>query len=227
MEYQAFRLLCIVLMGRPPRLQESELHYHVIVRCNNGAFHFETEEDFALYLEVLRLVKQKHRFRLFDYELMNSHVHLLLQPSDLIPLQRTMLLINWKYASDYNKRWKRKGHFWLDRYKAIPVESDKYALDLMRYINRNAVRAGIVKAPGEWRWSGYRFYALGEPNLLLEPHPTFLGLSDNEGFRRKAYANYVNMALGDDHQRRPDLSDARYIGSEKFAEKLGLSTDPF
>ena len=83
------------------------------------------------------------------------------------------------------------------------------------------------KTPGEWRWSGYRFYALGEPNLLLEPHPTFLGLSNNEEIRRKAFANYVNMSLGDDHQRRPDLSDARYIGSEKFAEKLGLSTDPF
>jgi len=175
-------------MGRPPRLQESELHYHVIVRCNNGAFHFETQADFDLYLGVLQLVKQKHRFRLFNYELMNSHVHLLLQPSELIPLQKTMLLINWKYASHYNRRWNRKGHFWLDRYKAIPVESDKHA---------------------------------------LEPHPTFLGLSNNEEIRRKAFANYVNMSLGDDHQRRPDLSDARYIGSEKFAEKLGLSTDPF
>lgn len=214
-------------MGRPPRLQDSELHYHVIIRCNNEDFYFETDEDFAIYLSVLRLVKEKHRFRLFNYELMHSHVHLFLQPSERIPLQKTMLLINWKFSRDYNRRRKRKGHFWLDRYKAIPVESDQYALDLMRYMNRNAVRAGIATKPGEWKWSGYRFYANGEINPLLEAHPTFLGLSDNEDTRRKALADYVSMTLMDDHQRRPDLSEAKYIGSEKFAERLGLSTAQF
>src|SRR3989338_6802781 len=146
-------------MGRPPRLQDSELHYHVIVRCNNGDFHFESDKDFAIYLNILDLVQKKHRFRLFNYELMHSHVHLLPRPSERIPLQRTMLLINWKYAGDYNKRRQRRGHFWLNRYKAIPVESDKYALDLMRYINRNAIRAGIAEKPGDWKWSGHQFYA--------------------------------------------------------------------
>jgi putative transposase len=213
-------------MGRPLRLQDSDLHYHVIVRCNNGDFHFEDDEDFAAYLKVLALVQKKHRFHLFDYELMHSHVHLLLQPAERISLHRTMMLINGKFARDFNERKKRKGHFWLARYKAIPVESDKYALDLMRYINRNAVRAGIVANPKDWKWSGYRYYAYGEPNELLEPHPTFLGLSLDEKIRRKAFADYVCMNLKDD-ERRPDLSDSKYIGSERFAERLGLSTASF
>lgn len=211
-------------MGRPPRLQESDLHYHVIVRCNNEAFHFESDEDFALYLAVLRFVQKRHQFKIFNYELMHSHVHLFLQPSPGISLAKTMHQINWTYARDSNRRKKRKGHFWLERYKSIPVETDKHALDLMRYINRNAVRAGIVSRPGEWEWSGYRFYAKGEPNPLLEDHPTFLDLSANEEIRRKAFENYVNMTLGDVDQRRPDFSDSRYIGSGKFAEMLGLST---
>jgi REP-associated tyrosine transposase len=214
-------------MGRPPRLLDRELHYHVIVRCNNGDFHFDGDKDFAIYLNTLGFVQKKHGFHLYNYELMHSHVHLLLRPSERTSLQRTMQLINWRYASDFNKRKNRKGHFWLDRYKAIPVESDKYALDLMRYINRNAVRAGIVEKPGDWKWSGYRFYAYGEKNPLLTPHPTFLGSSECEQTRRKAFEDYVTMELGDDHKRRGDLSDARYIGSERFAERLGLSTDPF
>ncbi len=214
-------------MGRPPRIQDSGLHYHVIVRCNNGEFHFETDEDFILYLNIIHQIKGKHQFRLFNYELMHSHVHLFLQPSAKIPLQRTMMMINWKYAREHNKRKKRKGHFWLDRYRGIPVESDKYALDLMRYMNRNAIRAGLVKEPGEWKWSGYRFYAFGEPNPLLELHPAFLGLSVNEEVRRRAFTDYVQMELGDDYQRRKDLSDARFIGSKRFGERLGLSTTLF
>ena len=214
-------------MGRPPRIQADELHYHVIVRCNNGEFHLESNEDFRIYLDTLRFFKMRHRFKLFNYELVHSHVHLLLQPSEVVPLQKTMLMINWSYARDYNKRKKRKGHFWLDRYKSIPVESDEYALDLMRYINRNAVRAGIVEKPGDWQWSGYRFYALGEPNGLIEEHPTYLGLSNNPEFRRKAFADYVMMALPGDNSRRPEFSDVRFIGSEQFGENLGLSTGDF
>src|SRR5262245_2243282 len=125
-------------MGREPRIQESELHYHIISRCNNRAFHFQTHEDFEIYLDLLRLFKKKHHFRLYNYALMNSHVHLVPQPSPSVSLGRTMHAINWRFANDYNKRRGRKGHFWMGRYKSIPVETDEHALTLMRYMNRNA-----------------------------------------------------------------------------------------
>jgi putative transposase len=211
-------------MGRPLRIQACDLHYHLIVRCNNGAFHFETNEDFDLYLQTLRLFKNKHQFRLFNYELMNSHVHLFLKPSKTIPLHKTMLMINWTYARNYNKRKKRKGHFWLDRYKSLPVQTDSHALALMRYINRNAVRAGIVKKPGDWKWSGYRFYALGEPNDLLDIHPTILGLSTSIEIRRRTFQDYVCTDLVGDEKRNPEFSDRKYIGSDAFGSRLDLST---
>ncbi len=209
-------------MGRLPRIQSSELHYHVIVRCNNEAFHFKNNDDFKLYLQTLRFYKNKHLFKLFNYELMNSHVHLFLQPSHKIPLEKTMHLINWNYARKYNKQWSRKGHFWLDRYKSIPVESDRYALALMRYMNRNPIRAGIVSQPGEWPWSGYRFYAFGETNDLLESHPTYLGLDEDEKVRRKIYMTFCNGMLPTEDTRKPELSERHYIGSDIFGQKLGL-----
>lgn len=211
-------------MGRPPRMQEPDLHYHVIMRCNNGAFRFESDEDFALFLNILRSIKAKHPFQLFNYELMHSHVHLFLQPSPTISLEKTMHLINWTFARVYNKQKNRKGHFWLDRYKSIPVDTDLYALALMRYINRNAVRAGIVAAPEDWRWSGYRFYAMGEQNLLLEFHPSFLALSSKAHVRQTAYEEYVKFNMPGDESRKPEFSDNKYIGSDSFGQRLGLST---
>lgn len=212
-------------MAREPRIQESELHYHVIARCNNRAFHFEMAEDFEIYLGLLRLFKKKHQFKLFNYELMSSHVHLFLQPSATVPLGKTMHAIHWRFANDYNKRKKRKGHFWMGRYKNIPVETDEHALALMRYINRNAVRAGMVSKPGDWKYSGYRFYALGEPNDLLDPHPSYLGVSDDQETRRKYYQRFVCEVFPEEDVRDPRFSENRYIGSTPFGQRLGLERD--
>jgi len=209
-------------MAREHRIQESELHYHIIARCNNRAFHFETGEDFEIYLGLLRLFKKKHQFQLFNYELMNSHVHLFLQPSPQISLGKTMHAINWHFSNGYNKRKKRKGHFWMGRYKSIPVDTDEHALTLMRYINRNAVRAKMVPKPGDWKYSGYRFYAFGEPNDLLDPHPTYLGLAENEETRRTYYQRFVCQVLPEDDVRESRWSESRYIGSPQFGQKLGL-----
>jgi len=156
-------------MARAPRIQVPGVHYHVIARCNNREFHFGEDEDFSHYLSLLRLVLSRHHFILFNYVLMNSHVHLMLEPSPVFPLCKTMLLINGKYSRDYNRRKGKKGHFWMDRYKCIPVENDAYVLGLLRYIHRNPIRAGMVNKPEEWKWSGYHFYAGLEGNDLLTP----------------------------------------------------------
>ncbi len=175
-------------------------------------------------LGFLRLFKKKHRFTLFNYELMHSHVHLFLQPSPTILLGKTMHAIQRSFANDYNRRKKRQGHFWMNRYKSIPVETDEHALTLMRYINRNAVRAGIALKPGGWKYSGYRFYAHGEPDDLLDPHPTYLGLAHDEENRRTYYQRYVCQVLPEEDVRSPLLSEGRFIGSPAFGRKLGLES---
>jgi len=194
------------IMPRIPRLLTSEGHYHVIVRCNNEAFHFKSAEDFEWYLNILRWVQKKHGFKLYNYELMNSHVHLFLQPSVTFSLDRTMRLINWKFARLYNQQKNRKGHFWLDRYKSIPVESDRYALSLMRYMNRNPLRAGIINKLGDWQWSGYRFYAFGETNGLLSPHMSYLALGNSPQARQIIYRTLSEMTLPGDAARDSQFS---------------------
>ncbi len=207
-------------MARPPRFLDPQFHYHVIARCNNRAFHLQSDEDFLAYLSTLRLVQRKHQFRLFNYELMNSHVHLFIQPGPEIPFFKTMQLINWKYTMAYNRRKQRKGHFWMDRYQCVPVESDRYALALMRYINRNPVRAGMVEKAGDWKWSGYRFYAEGEANEILTPHPTYLATSQNPLKRQEAYKNFVNEIEPEMDRRDPQFTESPYLGSQEFGKWL-------
>jgi len=209
-------------MGRVPRLQSSGVHYHVIVRCNNQAFYFEQEEDFSIYLSILGLVRRKHQLKIFNYELMNNHVHLFLESSEKYPLSKSMQLLNWKYANHYNRRKNRKGHFWMDRYKCIPVESDQYALALMRYINRNPIRGGMIKEVGEWKWSGSRFYILGEKNDLLIRHPSYLQLGFDAQTRQTRYREFVNNVLLTEDKRDLFYSESLVIGSESFTRKLNL-----
>lgn len=207
-------------MPRPPRLIHASLHYHVIARFNNRAFRFETDEDFRIYFSFLHLIQKKHRFLLFNYELMHSHVHLFLQPGPHISLSKTMQLIHWKYALDYNKRKNRQGHLWMDRYVSIPVESDVYALALMRYMNRNPIRAGLVENAGEWTWSGYSFYGKGEENELLSAHPSYLALSEDKLQRRQEYRLFVEAILNENDTRDNRFSEGPYIGSAEFGERL-------
>lgn len=216
----SIRFALLPAMGRASRISDTTLHYHVIARCNNRAFLFEDDEDFYEYLSLLHLVQKKHDFKIFNYELMNSHVHLFLQPGPKIPFHKTMQLIQWRYSMKYNRRKNRKGHFWINRYQCIPVESDRYSLALMRYINRNPIRAGMVTMPGEWKWSAYRFYAMGETNELITPHVSYLLLGESEEKRRQEYQNFVKDILPTEDRRSLNFTEVPYIGSKEFGEKL-------
>jgi len=69
--------------------------------------------------------------------------------------------MNLAYAIRFSRKNGKVGHLWQDRYKSAAVERESYLLECGRYIERNPLRAGIVKDPGEYRWSSYRVYGYG------------------------------------------------------------------
>lgn len=99
--------------------------------------------------------------------------------------------INQVYSAYYNKTYSHVGHIWQGRFKSFLVESESYLLECGRYIERNPVRAGMVKDPQEWPVSSYRFYAHGEENDLLTPHDLYLDLGDSPITRQGNYRSYV------------------------------------
>jgi putative transposase len=165
--------------------------YHIVTRGNNRMKVFHRSEDFAYYLGLVQKYKKKHPVLLFHYCLMTNHVHLLLKVLKGEELKRFMQGINQSYTHYYKRHYKYTGHLWQGRFKSFLIEKDAYLLECGRYIERNPVRAKLVKDPKEWPWSSYGHYAWGEPNSLINPQGLYLDLGNTFEERRSRYRSYV------------------------------------
>lgn len=192
-------------MGWIPRPLGPNLCYHVRVQCNNRAFRFEATSDFERYLDVLLTARKKLTFLLHDFTIMHTHVHLIITTPGPVLLDRTMQVINHHYAIDYHRRYHRMGHFWMHGYRCSVIDTDTYALTCMRYVGRNAPRAGFVKHPADWPWCGYSFYACGDTTYPLDPHPSYLGLADTPTKRQEIFRDFVETCLPSDEMRDKEL----------------------
>jgi putative transposase len=104
------------------------------------------------------LFEAERRFKIIvlNYIVTSNHIHLLVKDNSTqrrIPL--FMQLLESRTAQEYNRRKKRKGAFWEDRYHATAVETGDHMIQCMTYIDLNMVRAGVVADPIEWKESGY------------------------------------------------------------------------
>jgi putative transposase len=121
------------------------------------------------------------------------------------------------YARWYNGEYQRSGAFWGGRFKNILVEDKGYFLELSRYIDLNMVRAGSVGRPEEWPWGGYRVYAYGTQNDLIDVYPYFLEQSFRKDIEecRAWYRQFVEEAIGTS-RRDPRMSEGPFLGSAGF-----------
>ncbi|MDF2524712.1 MAG: hypothetical protein K0R31_2353 [Clostridiales bacterium] len=155
-------------MSRIARERSRSGIYHVMLRGANRQEIFHDEEDCLRFLETLERYKKKGELRVYGWCLMGNHVHLLLKEGKE-ELAVTMKRIGVSFAWFYNWKYKTTGHLFQDRYKSEKVESDEYLMAVVRYIHQNPVKAGIVKKPGDWKWSSCQgYYGNGNyaPTLL-------------------------------------------------------------
>jgi putative transposase len=131
---------------------------------------FRSDGDYECFLEILRAATIRHHTEVHTSVLMTNHVHLIVTPQTANGLSETMKFVGETYASYFNRRYVRTGGLYNGRYRSMPIDTERYWFTCMRYVELNPVRAGIVKRPDEYRWSSYRFHAMGEPNPLIVPH---------------------------------------------------------
>jgi len=145
-------------MPRQARLDVPGALHHIMVRGINKSAIFKDEQDRARFLERLGETVTEGQGRIHAWVLMNNHVHILFRSGrDGISAVMRKLL-TW-YAQYYNRRHKRTGHLFENRYKSILCDEDNYLLALVRYIHLNPIRAGVVKTIEEldrFPWSGHR-----------------------------------------------------------------------
>lgn len=137
------------------RAGSADVIFHVLNRGVRRLRLFDRPGDYRAFLNVFGEAQERTPIRCLSYCVMPNHFHLALWPKTDTELSEFM---RWLTAT-HSKRWHawRKttgtGHVYQGRYKAIPVSPDTHFLRLCRYIERNALRAGLVARAEEWRWS--------------------------------------------------------------------------
>jgi putative transposase len=175
-------------MARPPRLFIKGQPHHVIQRGNNRTPIFTCEEDF-LYFEIcLGKAVSEFGVAIHAIVLMTNHVHLLATPETPESLPKAMQSLGRRYVQHFNRAHHRSGTLWEGRYRSTLIDSVRYLLICMCYIERNPDRAGMVNRPEDYRWSSYHTNALGaDSRVVLTPHQVYLELGRTDEARRAAY----------------------------------------
>jgi len=144
-------------MGRPWREEYKGGIYHVIARGNNKEYIFKESIDKGYFIKQLKECSMSMGCRVYGYVLMDNHYHMIVETFEK-KLQEIMHQINNKYSKYFNGKYKRVGHVFQGRYKAVLVQDDRYMLKLLRYVHQNPVRAGICKKVEEYKWSSDIYY---------------------------------------------------------------------
>jgi putative transposase len=182
-------------MARLPRLTVPGYPHHVIQRGNNRQMIFATVRDRELLLEALTESAAKFGVAIHAYVLMGNHFHLLATPETKDGLPQMMQALGRRYVRWFNQSQGRTGTLWEGRYKSTLIQTDRYLLACMAYIDLNPVRAGLVEHPRDYPWSSHAHYAGLRMDRLITPHPLTWELGNTPFAREAAYAALVQQGV--------------------------------
>lgn len=228
-------------MARLPRLVVPRLPHHVVQRGNRRMPVFFTDGDRLAYLNDIREACDRSGVEIWAYCLMGNHVHFVAIPVAEDSLARCFSEAHVHYTRRINKREGWQGHLWQGRFGSS-VLSENHLLATVRYIERNPVRAGMVKEAWDYPWSSAAYHTgrvvqdriVGGDDLLRElvkDWTAYLQEEDREDFlqvvRRESC---VNRPLGDesflnDLERRFEVRLARGKSGRPFADRTTEDPD--
>jgi putative transposase len=144
-------------MPRQPRLDAPDTLHHVMVRGIERTQIFRDDQDRADFVARLAAGVEAGAWTVFAWALVPNHAHLLVRTGQR-PLARSMRSLLTGYAGAFNRRHKRVGHLFQNRYKSIVVEEEPYLLELVRYLHLNPLRAKVVpdlRTLDRYPWTGH------------------------------------------------------------------------
>ncbi len=209
-------------MARKRRIALAGVPQHVIQRGNNRQACFYSEMDYRFYLDSLKKAADKFNCAVHAYVLMTNHVHLLVTEQAQYGISQMMQSVGRRYVRYINNTCQRTGTLWEGRYKSSLVQDEHYLLTCYRYIELNPVRAMMVEAPGDYKWSSYHFNAYGRCDEIISPHKQYQALGKDKEQCRHQYRELFRYHVDDDllHDIRDSLNHGWPLGNERFKEEI-------
>ena len=189
-------------MARLPRLTLPGYPHHVILRGNNRQLIFKDNSDRETLLGLLVGGCQKHGVDLHAFVLMDNHLHLLLTPQADKALSKMMQDLGRDYVRYFNKKHTRTGTLWEGRFRSALIQTDRYFLACMVYIDLNPVRAGMVAQALDHPWSSHAHYTGARQDSWLVPHDVYWALGNTPFARERRMPSWFNPALKKARSRR-------------------------
>jgi putative transposase len=217
----------ITRMARPLRIEYPGAVYLVSTRGAGGRAVFDSDEDRALFLDILGLVLDRFGWVCHAYCLSDDRYHLLIETPQA-NISRGMRQLNGLFTQRVNRRHDRLGHVFQGRFKAVVIEKEAWLLELCRHVALIPVQAGLTGHAGDWPWSSYAATA----GLISEPDFLTAGwiLEQFGSSQRAAQAEYRQFVEDGLDAPSPMLKvrDQIILGSDVFRNGLlgGMKTKP-
>src|SRR5689334_13660723 len=162
-------------MPRRARIVVPGCAHHVTQRGNRQADVFRDDEDRFHYMRLLREHSASHGVSLWAYALMTNHVHTIVVPHTPTALADVFRNAHSVYGRWFNKKYELNGHLWQGRFYSC-VMSESHLWAAVRYVERNPVRAGMVRRAEDYRWSSARGHVYRRSDPLLDSGLPLVGV---------------------------------------------------
>lgn len=182
-------------MARLPRLTVAGYPHHIIQRGNNRQPIVVDAADYRDLLARWQEAAARLGVAVHAYVVMSNHVHLLATPQSEQALPLFMQDVGRGYVRRFNLRHGRTGTLWEGRYRSTVIDTDRYMLACMAYIDLNPVRADMVAAARDYPWSSHGHYVGLRVDPLVTAPPSWWGLGNTPFAREQAYADLVQAGV--------------------------------
>lgn len=210
-------------MPRANRFYIPGLVWHLTHRCHDRQFLLKFERDRARWRYWMFQARARYGLSILNYIVTSNHVHLLVRETERGCVARSMQLVAARVGQEYNRRKRRRGAFWEDRYFATAVETDHHLVRCLVYIDLNMVRAGRVDHPSDWKVCGFneiqhppQRYRIIDLQALCQ-----LTCSTSVASLQRAHLKWVEYALQrGDRAREPVWTETVAVGSKPYLDAL-------
>lgn len=198
-----------------------DICYHVLNRGNGRATVFHKEGDYAAFVDLLAAANERLPLRILGYVLMPNHFHLVLRPHADGDLSAWMQWLLTSHVRRYHRHYHSSGHVWQGRFKAFPIEQDEHLIAVLRYVERNPLRANLVERAEDWAWSSLAWRGRGKRPSLLAKWPVACPRNWIERVNSPQSEAEV-LALQQSIDRGAPIGDEHW--KQRVAKRLGLES---